>query len=321
MSIEALKTASAEAVGTGSGTQAAGPAKRQLTAEQRMKQRRKRNALLRAGIQAVFFVTMPGAFMAAFSGVKRVFFAISDGSTLEMGSFAKALLGLCIFTILFGRFFCGFACAFGTLGDFVYWLSGLVQKKLLGRKKQIGIPAKFSPALQTVKYGLLAVIVSACGLGIYNRFNKYNWNPWSVFSFITSLNFTLNGYVIGGILLAAIVAGMAFKERFFCQFLCPMGAVFALLPQLPFSALQRDEANCIKGCQACKNNCPVDLKLEKDGFRNGECIACEKCAGVCPKGNLTRWDRKLMKNEVVPVIIKAAMLLGLGYSLGLVRTL
>ena len=295
MSIEALKTASAEAVGTGSGTQAAGPAKRQLTAAQRMKQRRKRNALLRAGIQAVFFVTMPGAFMAAFSGVKRVFFAISDGSTLEMGSFAKALLGLCIFTILFGRFFCG--------------------------KKQIGIPAKFSPALQTVKYGLLAVIVSACGLGIYNRFNKYNWNPWSVFSFITSLNFTLNGYVIGGILLAAIVAGMAFKERFFCQFLCPMGAVFALLPQLPFSALQRDEANCIKGCQACKNNCPVDLKLEKDGFRNGECIACEKCAGVCPKGNLTRWDRKLMKNEVVPVIIKAAMLLGLGYSLGLVRTL
>ena len=321
MSIEALKTASAEAVGTGSGTQAAGPAKRQLTAAQRIKQRRKRNAVLRAGIQAVFFVTMPGAFMAAFSGVKSVFLAISDGSTLEMGSFAKALLGLCIFTILFGRFFCGFACAFGTLGDFVYWLSGLVQKKLLGRKKQIGIPAKFSPALQTVKYGLLAVIVSACGLGIYNRFNKYNWNPWSVFSFITSLNFTLNGYVIGGILLAAIVAGMAFKERFFCQFLCPMGAVFALLPQLPFSALQRDEANCIKGCQACKNNCPVDLKLEKDGFRNGECIACEKCAGVCPKGNLTRWDRKLMKNEVVPVIIKAAMLLGLGYSLGLVRTL
>ena len=320
MSAEALRTQQDGPVSAAAGRPAE-PVKKQPTAAQRMKQRRKRNALLRACIQAVFFVTMPGAFMAAFSGVKSIFLAISDGSALEMGSFVKALLGLGIFTILFGRFFCGFACAFGTMGDLVYWLSGIVQKKIFRRKKQIGIPAKFCPALQMIKYGLLAVIVSACGLGVYNRFNQYNWNPWSVFSFFTSLNFTLNGYVIGGILLAAIVAGMALKERFFCQFLCPMGAVFALLPQLPFSALQRDEANCIKGCQACKNNCPVDLKLEKDGFRGGECIACEKCAGICPKGNLTRWDRKLLKHEAVPVIIKAALLLGMGFWLGLARTL
>jgi len=318
MSAEALRTQQAGAVSATDGRQAE-PVKKQPAAAQRMKQRRKRNALLRAGIQAVFFAAMPGAFMAAFSGVKSVFLAISEGSVLEMGSFVKTLLGLGIFTILFGRFFCGFACAFGTLGDFVYWISGIVQKKIFRRKKQIGIPAKICPALQTVKYGLLAVIVTACGLGVYNRLGQYNWNPWSVFSFFTSLNFTLNGYVIGGILLAAIAAGMALKERFFCQFLCPMGAVFALLPQLPFSALQRDEANCTRGCQACKNNCPVDLKLEKDGFRGGECIACEKCAGVCPKGNLTRWDRKLLKHEAVPVILKAALLLGLGFWLGLVR--
>ena len=210
MSAEALRTQQAGDVSAAAGRQAE-PVKKQPTAAQRMKQRRKRNALLRTCIQAVFFVTMPGAFMAAFSGVKSIFLAISDGSALEMGSFVKALLGLGIFTILFGRFF--------------------------------------------------------------------------------------------------------------CQFLCPMGAVFALLPQLPFSALQRDEANCIRGCQACKNNCPVDLKLEKDGFRGGECIACEKCAGICPKGNLTRWDRKLLKHEAVPVILKAALLLGLGFWLGLVRTL
>ena len=123
----------------------------------------------------------------------------------------------------------------------------------------------------------------------------------------------------GGILLAAIIAGMAFRERFFCQFLCPMGAVFALLAQLPLSALQREEESCIKGCRACRNQCPVDVRLEKDGFRNGECIACEKCTAVCPKGNLTRWDRKLFKNELVPIILKAALLLGLGTVLGLTR--
>ena len=166
---------------------------------------------------------------------------------------------------------------------------------------------------------LLAAIVTTCALGIYAKLNRFNWNPWSVFSFFTALQFSLNGYVIGGILLVAIIAGMACKERFFCQFLCPMGAVFALLPQLPFSALQRDADNCIKGCQACKNKCPVDIKLEKDGFRNGECIACEQCTQVCPKANLTRWDRKLVHNEIIPVIVKAVLLLILGMWLGLTR--
>ena len=290
-----------------------------LTAAQKRKRAQQRNALVRALIQAVFFVMMPGAFVAAFSGVKSIFLSISEGSVLELNSFVRALLGLSAFTVLFGRYFCGYACAFGALGDLVYRLSGLFQKKVLRRRKQIRIPAKYSPALQCVKYVLLAVIVSACALGVYTELNKYNWNPWSVFSFFAAGEFTLNGYVIGGILLAAIVVGMAFKERFFCQFLCPMGAVFALLAQLPFSALQRDEENCIKGCQACKNQCPVDIKLEKDGFRNGECIACEKCAQICPKANLTRWDRKLFKNELIPVVLKAVLLMGLGTLLGLTR--
>ena len=61
------------------------------SAAQTMKRRMQRNALLRAAIQAVFFVMMPGAFMAAFSGVKSVFSAISDGSVLQLGSFVKAL--------------------------------------------------------------------------------------------------------------------------------------------------------------------------------------------------------------------------------------
>ena len=286
---------------------------------QNRKQRMQRNALLRAAIQAIFFVMMPGAFMAAFSGVKSIFLAVSEGGVLELSSFIKALLGLCGFTIVFGRFFCGFACAFGSLGDLVYWLSGLIQKKILKRRKQIQIPAKYSPVLQLIKYVLLAAIVTTCALGIYAKLNRFNWNPWSVFSFFTALQFSLNGYVIGGILLVAIIAGMACKERFFCQFLCPMGAVFALLPQLPFSALQRDADNCIKGCQACKNKCPVDIKLEKDGFKNGECIACEQCTQVCPKANLTRWDRKLVHNEMIPVIVKAVLLLILGMWLGLTR--
>lgn len=281
----------------------------------------RRNACLRAIVQLAFFVMMPGAFMAGFSGVKNIFGLMSGGSVLEMNSFVKALIGLCVFTVIFGRFFCGYACAFGTLGDFVYMGADLIRKKVLHLKKKGKPHDRLNRAAQKIKFLILALIVIGCAVGFYERLNAYNWNPWTVFSFIVAGRLELNGYVLGGIILAFILLGMAWRERFFCQYLCPMGAVFALLPQLPFAALQRDEENCIKNCRACQMKCPVSIKLEPDGFLNGECISCEKCADICPKGNISRWDRKLLKNEAAAVLVKGALLFSLGAWLGLCRFL
>ena len=291
--------------------------KRQFTAGQLRKRRNRRNALLRAGIQLVFFVTMPGAFVAGFNGVKAIFQRIGAGETLQWNSFIAALIGLSVFTVLSGRYFCGYVCAFGSFGDFIYCLSGLIQKKLFRRKKQYRLPERLSPWLSKVKYAILAAIVILCALGVYDSLR--GWSPWSVFSFFTALRFDISGYWLGLAILILIIAGMAVKERFFCHFLCPLGAVFSLLPVLPFQYLQRKPELCVKGCDACKRQCPVDIKLELDGFKNGECIACEKCSGVCPRENLTRWDRQLLKHEIIPVLIKAALFFILGAWLGLCR--
>jgi polyferredoxin len=290
-----------------------------LTPAQVKKRRNRRNGWLRAVLQGIFFVSMPGAFVAGFSGVKTLFQRIGAGQALEWNSFVAVLVGLALFTILFGRFFCGYICAFGSLGDFVYWLSGRIQKQLFKRKKQYQLPDCITPWGQKLKYILLAVIVTLCALGCYDQIS--GWNPWSVFSFFMAGRFQFSGYAVGVALFILILIGMASKERFFCQFLCPMGALFALLPQMPFATLQREPENCLKGCQACKKQCPVGIKLEPNGFHNGECIACEKCAGICPKGNLTRWDRKLFHQEAIAVIGKAVLFFVLGVLLGLCRFL
>ena len=44
-----------------------------LTAAQQRQRNKKRRTWLRAGIQLFFFVSMPGAFVAGFSGVKQLF--------------------------------------------------------------------------------------------------------------------------------------------------------------------------------------------------------------------------------------------------------
>jgi polyferredoxin len=290
-----------------------------LTPAQLKKRRIQRNKYLRSGVQAFFFFAMPGAFVAGFSGAKSLMEQIGVGAPMEWNGFVQALAGLCLFTLVFGRFFCGFACAFGSLGDAVYWLSGLIQSKLLHRKKRVTLPKGMRLWGQKVKYLILAAILLLSFLGVYR--SLAGWSPWSVFSFVTALRFRLDGYLPGAVLLLLILAGMAFQERFFCQFLCPMGAIFALLPILPSGQLHRRPEECLKGCNACRNNCPVDLKLEPDGFRNGECICCERCAGICPKSNLNRWDRRLLKREWLTVLLRAALLFALGVWMGVCRFL
>ena len=284
-----------------------------LTAAQQRQRDKKRRTWLRTGVQLFFFVSMPGAFVAGFSGVKQIFLDIGAGEVLSVDSFTLSLLGLCGFTLLFDRFFCGYACAFGSLGDAVWALSGLIQKKLFHRKKQLRLPERAVLLGQKVKYLLLAWLVAL----YVTRQEKMltGASPWEVFS----LHLPPEGFGVGIGLLVLILLGMAVQPRFFCQFLCPMGAVFALLPVLPFARLHRQSDGCIPGCNACKQQCPVCLKLEETSLRSGECIACEACVGTCPKQNIHRWDTTLCKRLWLPVLGKALLFFLLGCWLGFCR--
>mgnify|MGYP002515690383 CR=1 FL=1 len=288
-----------------------------LTAAQKRQRSLRRRAHLRAAVQALFFVTMPGAFVAGFSGVRQLFLRIGAGEVLQLDSFVLSMLGLCGFTILFGRFFCGYVCSFGSLGDFVYWLSGLVQKKLLHRKKQFQLPEKAVLLGQKVKYLILAVIVGLCAAGLYGKLS--GTSPWEVFSRLTALRLPVAGNEVGIVLFLLILVGMALQPRFFCQFLCPMGAVFSLLPILPFAQLHRDSSQCIPGCNACAHRCPVNLKLDDESLRSGECIVCEACVGTCPRSNISRWDLTLCKGFWVPVLAKTVLFFLMGVCLGFCR--
>lgn len=270
--------------------------------------------LLRLLIQIVFFFLMPGAFVAGFSGVKYLFTCLSQGNVIEINGFMKALLALSAFTIVFGRFFCGYVCAFGTTGDVVHGLSAILQKKILRRKKIFRISDRIIGILQKLKYLNLLTIVSLCTFGFYSRLSGSS--IWDVFSRLARGQAVPAGYTAGVILLALTVAGMALEERFFCQFLCPMGALFALLPVLPCSSMKREDANCAKSCKVCQSNCPVHLKLKRDEKGIGECISCGKCRNACPKGNISADIDRIFPKEWMQVLIKAGIFLIIGYSLG-----
>lgn len=255
--------------------------KKPLTAAQKKKKQTRRLSYIRAGIQIVFFLLAPSLFTGAFSGIKYIFTQISSSQPIELVSFVKTLLGLCLLTMVFGRYFCGWVCAFGSLGDGVQFVSGKIQKKL--KKKLPKMPDKVEKWLRCLPFVILTAIVVLSAAGIYSSLS--GWSPWDVFSMVTNLNFRLSRYILGIVLLVLILLGMAWEKRFFCRFLCPMGAVFRLLPILPWAVLRRDREQCLKGCSACEKICPVKLSLGT-GQNIGDCIQCGQCQRVCPRGNI-----------------------------------
>ena len=75
--------------------------------------------IVRWCVQIGFFVLAPSIFSATFNGVKYLATQIGVRQAAEPTSFVVLLVAMLAFTILSGRFFCGYACAFGTLGDAV----------------------------------------------------------------------------------------------------------------------------------------------------------------------------------------------------------
>ncbi|MCC8029687.1 MAG: 4Fe-4S binding protein [Lachnospiraceae bacterium] len=270
---------------------------------------------IRAIIQLLYFLFIPSAYTAAFGGVKYIFTQLGSRASLELTSFAAALIMLCAYTVVFGRFFCGFACAFGSLGDALRALYVWICKRL--KKKPVKIRAAWMRKLSVVKYIVLAAIAVACFAGVYTK--TQGMSPWDVFSMLHAANFRLGGYTAGLILLILIAAGMCLQERFFCRVFCPMGAIFSILPVLPLFSLRRDRDSCIKGCKACGMNCPADIELPSDTAPEaaGDCFQCQACIDTCPKGNIHTGIRKWKENEIVLTLIRAGVLLVLCLWLGI----
>ncbi|MGN1402821.1 MAG: 4Fe-4S binding protein [Ruminococcus sp.] len=268
--------------------------------------RKKIQRYVRGGIQLLFFLFLPAAFTTAFSGVKYIFTQIGLSNPIGLTSFVTVLLALCAYTIIFGRFFCGYACAFGTLGDAVHSLYVWCCKKL--GKKPIQLKKTWKKPLSFLKYVILLAILLLCFIGVYSKMT--GWSPWDVFSMLHAGNLKLGGYVAGIILLVGILVGMAFCERFFCRFLCPMGAVFSLLPILPLFSPRRKKESCIKGCSACQRCCPSDIELPENGSWkvNGDCFQCQKCVQICPKQNATNGRLFFRGNEVWFTVLRAVVL-------------
>ena len=92
-------------------------------------------------------------------------------------------------------------------------------------------------------------------------------------------------------LLVSILFASVFIYRFFCKYLCPLGAFYRLFNKISLVRFNMDNNKCTS-CGACKKVCKmeIDPKLTPN---NTECIRCMDCIKSCKFDALTR--QKLIK--------------------------
>ena len=223
-----------------------------------------------------------GAFdvFCPFGAIETLWPFLTTGQTLKTTSplnFA-VFLGVLGVSLLAGRAFCGWMCPVGTLQDFLSNLSSRLfkNKKKQPAGKQINLPYKISLRndawLRSLKYLVLVIILLASTFAIYPPLRE-------ICPARALLSFQLTTPLLWSVLITFVITSMV-NRRFWCKYLCPLGAVLAPFNKIAPLRLVLNQNSCTN-CRRCDSACPMDIPDLTNNLRSAECIECLECQETC----------------------------------------
>ena len=85
-----------------------------------------------------------------------------------------------------------------------------------------------------------------------------------------------------GLIFFGILALNIYERRFWCKYLCPLGALLGVLSRYAF--LKRSVSEGCTSCGLCTRECQGNaLSDDATAWRQAECIACRNCDDICPQ--------------------------------------
>lgn len=235
--------------------------------------------IIRHIIQLLAFLVFPGLFIVTLSSIEVILEAFLKWSfsLTDLAVPLVTLIAVIPVTALWGRFFCGYLCAFGSMQE----LAGFIAEKV--GIKQITISPGRDALLKKLKYAVLAVLVVLWVLDV----SYSGLSPWNVFGIYTSISgwSDLSALVsVGGLLLAMMIIGSLFVTRFFCRYLCPLGGIFTVISKPRLFRIKK--ADGCTDCGLCTKQCPMGIAVEAEtsesgAVQSGECIDCFRCVDCC----------------------------------------
>lgn len=257
--------------------------------------------------------------LCPFGGLETLYALVAGGELVKFIQPGTVVLfvGLVVLGVVLSRFFCGWICAFGALQGVFGWLG----KKLFRRR--FSLPQRIDRLLRYGKYlalALILIITWQAGSLVIRPVD-----PWAAYGHLSAPWEELWGeFGVGLVILGLSLVLSMVTDRAFCKYVCPLGAVNALLGRIPLLRIRRVESTCTS-CSLCSRTCPMNLPVAQVEVMNSpECISCGECVASCPtkKGTLKMvWAKKAVPVALVAVVGLAiyAGSVGIGHLLGVDR--
>jgi polyferredoxin len=224
--------------------------------------------------------------------------------------FFSSLLALAtiLLTVVLGRVFCGWVCPLGTIHQFFSFVfkrtklhkPKAVSAKPLALKYYILIFGLVAALLGLNLFGYLdpfALLYRSLATGVIpatavgtNAFigALYGLGLGAVGDPLTQFveDLTLNAVFRGGFFIGLIFLGLllmnAWRERYWCRYVCPLGALLGFVSVGNVFKPKVDPDKCIK-CNLCNLQCETQASPYPDEeWRKPECVYCFTCGAICP---------------------------------------
>lgn len=173
--------------------------------------------------------------------------------------------------------YCGWLCPFGALQE----LTNQVARKL--KVPQWTLPWGLHERLWPIKYMIFLGLFGVSLISVEQAERLAEVEPFKtaiILKFVRAWPFVAYA---GAVLIAGL-----FVERFYCRYLCPLGAALAIPARLRMFDWLKRYHECGNPCQTCSNQCPVQAIHRTGEINPNECINCLHCQvlyqseTVCP---------------------------------------
>ncbi len=175
--------------------------------------------------------------------------------------------GVAASLLFWGRVpFCRWLCPFGALQEL---LNNIAQAL---KVPQLRTPWELHERLWPIKY---IVFLGLFGLSLHSLGSAAQMSEVEPFKTAIVLKFIRDWPFV--LYAAALLVIGLFVERFFCRYLCPLGATLAIPGRIRMFEWLKRWPECGRPCQRCANECPVQ-SIHPEGHINvNECIYCMHC--------------------------------------------